>query len=241
MVCADTGIRPGDPRALRRSVRPRGDGRAERLGSRAGRLSRAVRPARSDAAQHVSRHAAGLRHRPQGPRGREERQQGLDRGLLPEQKQFLSLPFSHSERLADQARAGVVSQPAWTRPWSTCVSGDHPPVRAISIATPSGARSRSGAFLAQDPENYGQSVERSDRLAGPSDQDRADRDRPPKQSLIDRPVNEPCGPVSLPPTRPTSIWKPGPRGHAPAQRHRDGASRYGARSATPRPCAIGNR
>jgi uncharacterized protein (DUF924 family) len=117
---------------------------------------------------------------------------GFDRGLPPEQKQFLYLPFSHSERLADQARALALFESASLDEALVYVRGHLAIIRRFGrfphrnavLGRSSTIEER--AFLAQDPENYGQSVERSDRLAGPSDQDRADRDRPPKQSLIDR-------------------------------------------------------
>jgi uncharacterized protein (DUF924 family) len=106
---------------------------------------------------------------------------GFDRGLLPEQKQFLYLPFSHSERLADQERALALFEAAGLDDARVYVRGHLAIIRRFGrfphrnaiLGRSSTPEERE--FLAQDPEDYGQSVERSDR-PGPSDPDHAAQD-----------------------------------------------------------------
>ncbi|MGH6902775.1 MAG: DUF924 family protein, partial [Geminicoccaceae bacterium] len=94
---------------------------------------------------------------------------GFDRGLPSEQKQCLYLPFSHSERLADQERAlalfeaaGLADALAYVRGHLAIIRrfGRFPHRNAI-LGRSSTPEERE--FLAQSPESYGQSVERSDR------------------------------------------------------------------------------
>jgi uncharacterized protein (DUF924 family) len=107
---------------------------------------------------------------------------GFDRGLPPERTQFLYLPFSHSERLADQERAlalfeaaGLDDALAYVRGHLAIIRrfGRFPHRNAI-LGRSSTPEERE--FLAQDPESYGQSVERSDRLTGSFDPHHGDQD-----------------------------------------------------------------
>jgi uncharacterized protein (DUF924 family) len=108
---------------------------------------------------------------------------GFDRGLSPEQKQFLYLPFSHSERPADQARALALFEAAGLDEALVYVRGHLAIIRRFGrfphrnaiLGRPSTPEELE--FLAQHPENYGQSFEPSDRPAGSSDPDRADGHR----------------------------------------------------------------
>jgi uncharacterized protein (DUF924 family) len=106
---------------------------------------------------------------------------GFDRGLPPERRQFLYLPFSHSERLADQERAlalfvaaGLDDALAYVRGHLAIIRrfGRFPHRNAILGRS---SRPEEQAFLAQNPESYGQSVEQSDRLAGSVHPDHGDR------------------------------------------------------------------
>ena len=174
MVCADARIRSADPRPLRRSVRARSDRRTECLGADPGGLSRAVRPARSDAAQHVSRHAAGLRHRPQGPRGRDaSRRAGASIGACRPSRSSSCICRSRTASGSPirRARWRCSSQPAWTRPWPTCGaiwrssagSGDFP----IETRSWGGrARPRSRSFWRRIPRT---TAKASSDLTGRSD------------------------------------------------------------------------
>ena len=88
----------------------------------------------------------------------------FDRGLAHDQKQFLYLPFSHSERLADQRRAVQLFEAAgfdeatlgYVRGHMSIIRrfGRFPHRNAIlgRASTPEEL-----AFLAQHPEDYGQS------------------------------------------------------------------------------------
>jgi uncharacterized protein (DUF924 family) len=108
---------------------------------------------------------------------------GFDRGLPPERKHFLYLPFSHSERLADQSRALALFECAGLDEALVYVR-DHLaiirrfgrfPHRNVILGRPSTPEELE--FLAQHPENYGQSAERSDGPAVSSGRDIPDRDR----------------------------------------------------------------
>jgi uncharacterized protein (DUF924 family) len=107
---------------------------------------------------------------------------GFDRGLPPARKQFLYLPFSHSERLADQERALALFEAAGLDDALVYVRGH------LAIIRPFGRFPHRNAilgrsstpeereFLAQNPETYGQSIDRSGRLSGSFDPDHADPD-----------------------------------------------------------------
>jgi uncharacterized protein (DUF924 family) len=103
----------------------------------------------------------------------------FDLSLPSEQKHFLYLPFSHSERLADQARALALFESAGLDEALVYIRGHLAIIRQFGrfphrnaiLGRPSTPEELE--FLAQHPENYGQSVEPFDRLAGSSDQDSA--------------------------------------------------------------------
>jgi uncharacterized protein (DUF924 family) len=92
---------------------------------------------------------------------------GFDRGLLPNQRQFVYLPFSHSERLADQLRAVALFEAASLDEALVYVRGDLAIIRRFGRFPHRNAilgRSSTPeevAFLTRDPEDYGQSTERS--------------------------------------------------------------------------------
>jgi uncharacterized protein (DUF924 family) len=108
---------------------------------------------------------------------------GFDQGLPPEQKQFLYLPFSHSERLADQARALALFEAAGLDEALLYIRGHLAIIRRFGrfphrnaiLGRPSTPEEL--AFLAQHPENYGQSLAPTDRSAGSPGPDLADRNR----------------------------------------------------------------
>ena len=107
---------------------------------------------------------------------------GFDRGLPPERRLFLYLPFSHSERLADQERALALFKSAGLDDARVYVRGHRAIIRRFGRFPHRNAiLGRSSTpeeqdFLAQDPESYGQSVERSDRLTGSFHPDHSDQD-----------------------------------------------------------------
>jgi uncharacterized protein (DUF924 family) len=117
------------------------------------------------------------------PRAREVAEgaiaKGFDRGLPPDRKHFLYLPFSHSERLGDQARALALFECAGLDEALVYIRGHLAIIRRFGRFPHRNAilgrpRTREELeFLAQHPESYGQSVERSNRPAGSSDQDSA--------------------------------------------------------------------
>jgi uncharacterized protein (DUF924 family) len=93
---------------------------------------------------------------------------GFDRDLPPERKQFLYLPFSHSERLADQERAIALFEAAGLEEALVHVRGHLEIIRRFGrfphrnailgrASTP-----EEEAHLADNPSDYGQSAGRSD-------------------------------------------------------------------------------
>jgi len=108
---------------------------------------------------------------------------GFDRGLPPEREQFLYLPFSHSERLADQLRAvalfeagGLDEALGYVRGHLGIIRqfGRFPHRNAIleRASTPEELE-----FLARHPEDYGQRAGRSDGEASASDASPVDQRR----------------------------------------------------------------
>ena len=108
---------------------------------------------------------------------------GFDRGLPPERKQFLYLPFSHSERLADQLRALALFEAAGLAEALSYVRGHLRIIRQFGrfphrnailgrASTPEELE-----FLTRQPQDYGQKAIPSDDAAGASAADPADEDR----------------------------------------------------------------
>jgi uncharacterized protein (DUF924 family) len=100
---------------------------------------------------------------------------GFDRNLPPERRQFLYLPFSHSERLADQLRAVALFEAAGLDEALVYVRGHLRTIRRFGrfphrntilgrASTPEEL-----AFLARHPDDYGQSAARSAGEATDSD------------------------------------------------------------------------
>jgi len=99
---------------------------------------------------------------------------GFDRRLPPERRQFLYLPFSHSERLADQLRAVALFEAAGLDEALVYVRGHLRIIRQFGrfphrnallgrASTPEELE-----FLARHPDDYGQSAGHPDGEAGAS-------------------------------------------------------------------------
>jgi uncharacterized protein (DUF924 family) len=100
---------------------------------------------------------------------------GLDRELPPEQRHFLYLPFSHSERLADQLRAAALFKAAQLSDALAYVRDHHLaiirrfgrfPHRNAILGRPSTPEELE--FLARDGEDFGQTSS-AWVAAGPTD------------------------------------------------------------------------
>jgi uncharacterized protein (DUF924 family) len=106
----------------------------------------------------------------------------FDRGLSPEQKQFLYLPFSHSERLADQRRAVALFEAAGLDEALVYVRGHRRIIRRFgrfphrNAILERASTPEELAFLAQHPDDYGQSAARSGGGTGAADRSPADPD-----------------------------------------------------------------
>ena len=117
---------------------------------------------------------------------------GFDRGLPPERKQFLYLPFSHSERLADQLRAVALFEAAGLDDALVYVRGHLGIIRQFGRFPHRnvilGRSSTPGelAFLAQHPDDYGQSAERSDGEARSIEPQPADQGTPARTAASSR-------------------------------------------------------
>ena len=91
-------------------------------------------------------------------------ERGFDQGMPPEWKQFLYLPFSHSERLADQLRAMALFEAAGLDEAQVYVRGHLGIIRQFGRFPHRNAilgRSSTPeefAFLARHPGDYGQSA-----------------------------------------------------------------------------------
>lgn len=116
---------------------------------------------------------------------------GLDRELSPEHKQFLYMPFCHSEELADQVRALALFEAAGLRESLEFVKdrlavmrrfGRFPHRNAVlgRTSTPEELK-----FLAEFPNDYGQGAEQPSGRAGARDQ------APPDSALGTQPVGDP--------------------------------------------------
>ena len=91
-------------------------------------------------------------------------ERGFDRDLPPDRKQFLYMPFSHSERLADQLRAVQLFESAGLEDALVYVQGHLAIIRRFGRFPHRNAiLGRSSTpeeleFLARHPEDYGQSA-----------------------------------------------------------------------------------
>src|SRR5512134_3066534 len=108
---------------------------------------------------------------------------GFDRELPPEHKQFLYMPFCHSEELANQVRALALFEAAGLRESLEFAKdrvavmrrfGRFPHRNAVlgRTSTPEELK-----FLAESPNDYGQGAEQSPDRAGARDRERSDSAR----------------------------------------------------------------
>jgi uncharacterized protein (DUF924 family) len=103
---------------------------------------------------------------------------GFDRGLPSDQKQFLYVPFSHSERLSDQLRAAKLFEAAGLDAALAYVQGHLAIIRRFgrfphrNAIVGRSSTSEELEFLAQHPEDYGQSAGRAVGRAAPTADDR---------------------------------------------------------------------
>lgn len=117
---------------------------------------------------------------------------GFDRALAPEHKQFLYMPFVHSEEVANQLRALALFEAAGLREALEFVKGRLALIRRFGrfpyrnailgrTSTPEELR-----YLAQHPDNYGQRVEQGSEGGGA-------HDRQPSESTVS---GQPVGDLS---------------------------------------------